>query len=226
MPQHNWPKVNDAQSGFCPCRSTAHQIVPLQQSFEKSLEYATNVHTCYVDVEKAYDRVPCEKLSGVLRECGVDGRLLLGVKSLRSWSEVCVDVGRVKSRQFTVVVGLRQGCVLSPLLFIVYMNGIDSHSRVEEGAKAVSCRINRLLFADDLVLLASCQHESSACTRFLLRATEPEWKSTLKIPRHCVSLGSVCLERHCVSLGSVCLEGSVCCKWATMHCSRWRNSST
>ena len=36
---------------------------------------------------------------------------------------------------------------------LVYMNCIDSHSRVEKDVKFVSCRINRLLFADDLVLL-------------------------------------------------------------------------
>jgi len=38
-------------------------------------EYAKDVYTCFVDLEKAYDRVPCEKLRGVLRESGVDGGL-------------------------------------------------------------------------------------------------------------------------------------------------------
>jgi len=55
-----------------------------QQNFEKSWEYAKDAFTCFVDLEKAYDRVPCEKLRGVLREYGVDGRLLLAVKSLYS----------------------------------------------------------------------------------------------------------------------------------------------
>jgi len=62
----------------------------------------------------------CEKLLGRIG-CGVDDSLLLAVKSLYSCSEVCVRVGRIKSRPFTVGVGLRQGCVLSPLLFIVYI---------------------------------------------------------------------------------------------------------
>jgi len=45
---------------------------------------------------------------------------------------------------------------------LVYMNWIDSHSRVDEGVR--SCKINRLLFSDNLALLASSQ-QSSACTR-------------------------------------------------------------
>jgi len=92
-------------------------------NFEKSWEYPIDVFTCFVDLEKTYDRVPREKLWGVLREHGVDDCLLLAAMSLYSYSDVCVRVGRVKSRPFTFGVGLRQGCVLSPLLFIVYISG-------------------------------------------------------------------------------------------------------
>jgi len=73
---------------------------------------------------------------------------------------------------FAVGIGLRKGCVLS-FFFIVYLNWIDSHSRVDEGVTFGSCRINRLLFTDDLVLLASSQQSlqhafdrfSAACDR-------------------------------------------------------------
>jgi len=48
------------------------------------LEYAKDIYTCFVDLQKAYDQIPREKICGVLREHGVDGRLLLVVKSLYS----------------------------------------------------------------------------------------------------------------------------------------------
>ena len=54
-------------------------------------------------------------------------------------------------------VGLRQGCVLSPLLFIVYMNWIDKCSPAAECITIGNCKISRLLFADDLVLLSSTE---------------------------------------------------------------------
>jgi len=47
-----------------------------------------------------------------------------------------------------------------------------SHSRVDEGVTVGSYRINRLLFADDLVLLASSQ-QSSACTRSIFSCVRP-----------------------------------------------------
>ena len=69
----------------------------LQQNFENSFEHRKGVFTCFVNLEKTYDRVPREKLRVVLPEYGVDGCLLLAVKSLYSCSKVCVRVGRVKS---------------------------------------------------------------------------------------------------------------------------------
>ena len=86
-------KPDDTQCGSRSGRSTTDQTFTLQQIFEKSWEYAKDVYTCFVDLEKAYDRVPREKLLEVLREYGVDGRLLLCVKSLYSCSEVCACRG-------------------------------------------------------------------------------------------------------------------------------------
>ena len=101
------------------------QIFTLKQIFEKTWEYAKDLFACFVDLEKAFDRVPRDKLWKVLREYGVDGQLLRAIKSFYCRPEDCVRVNGKQSKPFHVGVGLRQGCVLSPLLFIVYMNWID-----------------------------------------------------------------------------------------------------
>ena len=93
----------------------------------------------------------------MLQEYGIDGHLLAVIMSLYDCSKVCVRVSSNKSKPFNVNVGLRQGCVLSPLLFIVYMNWIDKHSQVDEGITIGTSRVNRLLFADDLTLLATSE---------------------------------------------------------------------
>ena len=92
-----------------------------------------------------------------MREYGVDGRLLRAIKSLYCLPEVCVRVNGKQSKPFHVGVGLQQGCVLSPLRFIVYMNLIDKCSQDDECATIGNCKISRPLFTDDLVLLSSTE---------------------------------------------------------------------
>ena len=71
---------------------------------------------CFVDLEKAFDRVPHGILWEVLWEYGVRGPLLRYVRSL-----------------FEVHVGHRQGCPLSPVLFTIFMDRISRRSHRPEG---------------------------------------------------------------------------------------------
>jgi len=64
----NEPKLNDTQWCFHPGHSTTDQNFTFQELFKKSWEYAENLYICFVDLEKAYNRVPREKLWGVLWE--------------------------------------------------------------------------------------------------------------------------------------------------------------
>ena len=84
------PKLDDTQCGLRPARSNTDPTFTLQQIFEKSWEYAKDVETCFLDLEKAYDRVTREKRRGELREYDVDDCQLLAVKSLCPCSEICV----------------------------------------------------------------------------------------------------------------------------------------
>ena len=59
------PQLQDAQCGFRPARSTMDQIFALQQVFEKLWKYAKEVYTCFVDLKKAYGRVPIEAIVGI-----------------------------------------------------------------------------------------------------------------------------------------------------------------
>ena len=99
-------QLPDAQCGFHPGRSTMDQIFALQQVFEKSWKYAKEVYTCFVDFGKAYDSVPRDKLWAVLLEYDVRGQLLAAIKSLYKQSEVCVRVNGMKTKPFSVSVGL------------------------------------------------------------------------------------------------------------------------
>ena len=168
-------KLEDGQSGFRSGCSTTDQIFTLKQIFEKSWEYGKDLYACFVDLEKEYDRVPWDKLWKVLREYGVDGQLLPAIKSFYCRPEVCVPACGKQSKPFHVGVELRQGCVLPPLFFIVYINWIDKSSQADECATIGNRRISRLLFADDLVLLSSAESRlQRALIALQKHATPPE----------------------------------------------------
>ena len=150
-------KPEDGQCGFRPGCSTTDQIFTLKQIFENSWEYGNNLFACFVDYEKAYERVPRDKLWKVFQEYGVNGQWLRAIESFYCRPEVCVWVNGKQSKPFHVVVGLRQGCVLSALLVIIYMYWIGKCSHADECATIGNCKISRLLFADDLVLLSSAE---------------------------------------------------------------------
>ncbi|KAK3521399.1 hypothetical protein QTP70_004353 [Hemibagrus guttatus] len=105
-------------------------------------------------MEKAFDCVPHGILWEVLWEYGVHGPLLSAVRSLYNRSRSLVCIASCKSDLFPVHVGLRQGCPLSPVLFIVFMDRISRHSQGLEGVRFGDHRISSLIFADDVVLLA------------------------------------------------------------------------
>ncbi|TWW77428.1 hypothetical protein D4764_12G0008180 [Takifugu flavidus] len=72
------PRIQEEQCGFRPGRGTLDQLYTLSRVFEGAWEFAQPVHMCFVDLEKAFDRVP----RGVLREYGVSGPLIRAVRSL------------------------------------------------------------------------------------------------------------------------------------------------
>ena len=148
-------RLEEEQCGFRPGRGTVDQLYTLFRVLEGSWEFAQPVYMCFVDLEKAFDRVPRGVLWGVLREYGVPDALVRAVRSLYDRCQSLVRIAGSKSNPFPVRVGLRQGCPLSPVLFITFMDRISRRSRGVEGVRFGGLRVASLLFADDVVLLAS-----------------------------------------------------------------------
>ena len=118
---------------FRPGRGTLDQLYTLTRVLEGAWEFAQPVHICFVDLEKAFDRVPRGVLWGVLRGYGVLGPLLQAVQSLYKRSESLIRIAGCKSDLFSVGVGLHQGCPLSPIMFIMVMDRISWRSQGAEG---------------------------------------------------------------------------------------------
>ena len=97
----------------------------------------------FVDLEKAFDRVPREVVWWALRYLGVDEWIVSVIKAMYEDASTKVRMNGRESRAFSVRVGVHQGSVLSPLLFIIVLEALSREFR--EGLPI------ELLYADDLV---------------------------------------------------------------------------
>ena len=153
--------IGDEQCGFRRGRGCVDQVFAVRQVCEKAIERGKEVVWAFMDLEKAYDRVDRSALWKVLCIYGVGGRLLRAVQSFYKSSRACVRVANGMSEWFQVNVGLRQGCVMSPWLFNMYMDGVvrEVNARVLgngcelwKGNERII--LSQLLFADDTALVA------------------------------------------------------------------------
>ena len=159
--------IVEVQGGFRRGRGCTDQIFTVRQICEKYLGKGKDVYFAFLDLEKAYDRVDRDAMWNVLRLYGIGGRLLRGVKSFYVGSKACVRVGNEVSEWFPVRVGMRQGCVMSPWLFSLYVDGVvrEVNARVlGRGLKLVDgneneWELNQLLFADDTVVVADSERK-------------------------------------------------------------------
>src|ERR1043165_7345638 len=98
------------------------------------------LYICFVDYEKAFDRVDWKKLMRILRRIGVDWReRLIGSLHVYMGQRVKIRIDGEFSKPATIGRGVRQGCPLSPILFNIYIEEIvrETLEELEEGVKAM-----------------------------------------------------------------------------------------
>ena len=146
-------QLSNRQFGFRKGKSCTDAIFTLRQICEQTIEYNKNKNIIFIDQEKAFDRINRDKLWKTLEEYGVQGQLLGNIMSLYKESQSSVRTTVGMTDWFPITSGVRQGCVLSPLLFITYMDKITQESTIEKET------INELLFADDQCLIYQQEQE-------------------------------------------------------------------
>ena len=145
--------IAEEQGGFREQRGCRDQVLTLVLMGQTEIaKAAKDMLVAFIDFTKAYDTVDRGKMWWCLERLGVNGRFLSFLKALYQDSSCRVKV----QEEFGVGIGLRQGCVLSPLLFSLYINGVVT--KLHDGKCGVQCggdMVPGLLFADDTSLVAT-----------------------------------------------------------------------
>ena len=150
-------KLRDNQAGFRQNRSCTDQIATLRIIVEQSLEWNSSLYINFVDYRKAFDSLHRDTLWQLLRHYGVPSKLMrLIEKSYEGMACQVVHGGKL-TRRFNVKTGVRQGCLLSPFLFLLAIDYIMK--KTTDGTRngiqwTVWTQLDDLDFADDLALLS------------------------------------------------------------------------
>ena len=146
--------TSDHQFGFKPKHSTEMCVFALKEIIHYYRSLNTPVYLCFVDIKSAFDRVSYWKLLSKLVDRGVP---LLIVQVLKYWfstQALCVGWGSSLSGFFNMKNGIRQGSIISPHLFSVYVDSLNrdlSNSRI--GCHVDETPMNNFSYADDLVIV-------------------------------------------------------------------------
>ena len=135
--------LNDLQHGFLAKRSTVTNLLEGLSDWTLALDNHQSVTVAYIDYSKAFDTVCQSKLLHKMRRFGICGSLLNWIGEFLNNRTQCVRVWSTFSRPQQLVSGVVQGSVLSPLLFLLYVDDVlalFSHVRYCHYCVHIVCR--------------------------------------------------------------------------------------
>jgi ribonuclease P/MRP protein subunit RPP40 len=147
--------IKSNQHGFTKGKSCLTNLLDFFEEVTKDLDEGKSMDLIYLDFSKAFDKVPYERLFKKLESHGIRGATLRWIKNWLSdrRQRVCID-GEY-SEWAKVTSGVSQGSVLGPILFIIFINDLDSN---------IISKLDK--FADDSKLGKSiCSHDDVECLR-------------------------------------------------------------
>ena len=219
--------LNAMQCGFMPGKGTMDALFILRRMQEEYREKDKKMYMCFVDLEKAFDRVPRRVLEWALRRRGVPEVMVKAVMSMYEGVTTKIKVGTGFSNEFPVKVGVHQGSVLSPLLFAIVMDVVTEDAR--EGL------MHEILYADDLVITSDSMED--------LREKFGKWKDSLESKGMKINIGKTKLmvsgmegelTRSKIDPCGICgrrvmansMQCTDCRNWIHARCSKMKKVST
>ena len=142
------------QFGFRPANQTSHVVHKLLNDItENTINNETTIAT-YLDLSKAFDCLQYDKLFYKLEKIGLEKEPLQWFKSYLTGRKQCVDIDGTQSDWLDVQLGVPQGSILGPILFLIYVNDINN-----------CCNAKFTKFADDTTIITSAPTPEEAANK-------------------------------------------------------------
>ena len=116
--------LNDEQNGFRKGRSTMDHLSTLTSIIESRKLRKLSTFCAFIDFKKAYDWVNRNLLFTKLENLGISSKMMKALYSIYFNVQSCVKLNGHMTDWFDVKSGLKQGCILSPLLFNIFINDL------------------------------------------------------------------------------------------------------
>ena len=113
--------IADEQAGFRAGRSTTEQIFNLRILCEKYLQHQQTLYHVFIDFKKAFDSVWHEALWAIMRKYNINASIIRAIEYMYDKAKSAVLFNGNTGDWFRTTVGVRQGCLLSPTLFNIFL---------------------------------------------------------------------------------------------------------
>ena len=150
-------EISSTQFGFREGLGTREALFGINVLFQRCLDINQEVYACYIDFEKAFDKVKHDKLHQLLVSKNIDSDDVRIISNLYWDQKANTMVENQQTEEIEIRRGVRQGCILSPLLFNLYSEAIFRETLEDElvGIVINGEIINNMRYADDTVLLTT-----------------------------------------------------------------------
>ena len=152
--------LSEEQMGFIPGNRTSDAFIVLHNLINDYCHIKSKyIYGCFVDFTRAFDSVPRHKLFEKLIKYNITGKFYESIKNLYTNDLSCVKIGDKLTDTFENTQGVKQGCILSPLLFNIFLADLPKMFQHKNNLLKINENdtLSCVIWADDLLLLSDSQ---------------------------------------------------------------------
>ena len=154
--------ISENQLGFMPGNRTSDALIILYNLFNQyCMTNGNYMYACFVDFKKAFDTIPRHILFQKLLSYKITGKFYNSIRNMYTQDLACICTDNSLTEPFKIDQGVKQGCILSPLLFNIFISDLSKsldkgvNNPVNIGGLKT---LNSIIWADDLLILSESEN--------------------------------------------------------------------